>query len=181
NQETIHNEFKKVSLDLAKYSKQTGAKVWDFSAFSAGFVEQIKLSDSLTVDIQSQWLRCVGGAGFSSSASWKPESGEVNAKANVNAQGKLVLFEGKAKTTYVIPCDKGWMLNFDDIDLGAFRFIVGMELYGFAGAKVAAGIGLEISYSKDGQQQLAANGRRNRNPSLANNMGESRPRFVPMD
>ncbi|PTV48536.1 ATPase [Acinetobacter oleivorans] len=181
NQETIHNEFKKVSLDLAKYSKQTGTKVWDFSAFSAGFVEQIKLSDSLTVDIQSQWLRCVGGAGFSSSASWKPESGEVNAKANVNAQGKLVLFEGKAKTTYVIPCDKGWMLNFDDIDLGAFRFIVGMELYGFAGAKVAAGIGLEISYSKDGQQQLAANGRRNRNPSLANNMGESRPRFVPMD
>ncbi|MDE4040090.1 ATPase [Acinetobacter pittii] len=181
NEQAIHNEFKKVSLDLAKYSKQTGTKVWDFSAFSAGFVEQIKLSDSLTVDIQSQWLRCVGGAGFSSSASWKPESGEVNAKANVNAQGKLVLFEGKAKTTYVIPCDKGWMLNFEDIDLGAFRFIVGMELYGFAGAKVAAGIGLEISYSKDGQQQLAANGRRNRNPSLANNMGENRPRFVPMD
>jgi len=181
SEQAIHNEFKKVSLDLAKYSKQTGTKVWDFSAFSAGFVEQIKLSDSLTVDIQSQWLRCVGGAGLSSSVSWKPESGEVSAKANVNAQGKLVLFEGKAKTTYVIPCDKGWMLNFEDIDLGAFRFVIGMELYGFAGAKVAAGIGLEISYSKDGQQQLAANGRRNRNPSLANNMGENRPRFVPMD
>lgn len=181
SEQAIHNEFKKVSLDLAKYSKQTGTKVWDFSAFSAGFVEQIKLSDSLTVDIQSQWLRCVGGAGLSSSVNWKPESGEVSAKANVNAQGKLVLFEGKAKTTYVIPCDKGWMLNFEDIDLGAFRFVIGMELYGFAGAKVAAGIGLEISYSKDGQQQLAANGRRNRNPSLANNMGENRPRFVPMD
>lgn len=113
--------------------------------------------------------------------SWKPESGEVSAKANVSAQGKLVLFEGKAKANYVIPCDKGWMLNFEDIDLGAFRFVIGMELYGFAGAKVAAGIGLEVSYSKDGQQQLAANGRRNRNPSLANNMGENRPRFVPMD
>ncbi|MCU4641226.1 ATPase [Acinetobacter courvalinii] len=181
SEQAIHNEFKKVSLDLAKYSKQTGTKVWDFSAFSAGFVEQIKLSDSLTVDIQSQWLRCVGGAGLSSSVSWKPESGEVSAKANVSAQGKLVLFEGKAKANYVIPCDKGWMLNFEDIDLGAFRFVIGMELYGFAGAKVAAGIGLEVSYSKDGQQQLAANGRRNRNPSLANNMGENRPRFVPMD
>ena len=179
NKDVVKEEFKKVSKELAAYSKSTGTKVWDFTPFSGAFVEQVKLSDNLTLDTQSQWLRCVGGAGVSSSINWKPGTNEFGVKAGANAQGKLVLFEGKMKLTRCLPTEKGWMLNFDNIDLGAFRFILTSELYGFTGAKVAAGIGVEISHSKEGQR-LASSGRRNRNPSLANNTNQGRPRFVPM-
>lgn len=180
NKDVVKEEFKKVSKELAAYSKSTGTKVWDFTPFSGAFVEQVKLSDNLALDTQSQWLRCVGGAGASSSLNWKPGSNEFSIKAGANAQGKLVLFEGKMKLTKCLPTEKGWMLNFDNIDLGAFRFILTSELYGFTGAKVAAGIGVEISHSKEGQR-LASTGRRNRNPSLANNTNQGRPRFVPMN
>lgn len=180
NKSIIEEEFKKVNLELAAYSKSTGTKVWDFTPFSGAFVEQVKLSDNLTLDTQSQWLRCVASAGVSSSLNWKPGSNEFSAKVGANAQCKLVLFEGKTKLTYCIPSEKGWMLNYQDIDLGAFRLIYTTELYGFAGAKIAAGIGIEISKSAEGQK-LAATGRRNKNPSLANNLSSGRPKFVPMD
>ncbi len=128
----------------------------------------------------AQWLRLVGCAGASAEVAWQPGQGKVKAQLQGNLQGKVVLCEGKFNARYAVPSMKGWMMNFADEDLGAVRFVVELELYGFVGAKGAltgaAGLSIDTNGKPKAVPQL-----RNRADSVADKLDPKSglPRFVP--
>lgn len=103
---------------------------------STQFSDTIVKSETYEVEAHAQWMRLVAGGGASSAFDWKAKKAEIQG----NLQAKIVLCEGKTVARYAFPSLKGWMMKFDDEELGAIRAVVSCELYGFAGAKfVAAG------------------------------------------
>ncbi len=91
-------------------------------------------SDSFDVSAAAQWLRFIGGAGASAEANWK----DKKLKVQGNLQLRAALCEGMASATWYAPSKRGWLMSLDGEDIGAVRFEVKCELYGFAGAKLVA-------------------------------------------
>lgn len=113
------------------------------------YAETLKKSDTYEVEAQAQWLRLVGCAGASAEIDWKKRKAQIQG----NLQGKLVLCEGKMTARWAAPSLKGWMMGFAGEDLGAIRFVLQCELYGFAGAKVVASGAVGITL--EGGKQVA--------------------------
>lgn len=109
-------------------------------------------SDTYEVEAEAQWLRLVGCAGASSEIDWSKKTAQIQG----NLQGKLVLCEGKMTGRWAAPSLKGWMMSFAGEDLGALRFIVECELYGFAGAKITASgtVGVTLAGGKQAIQAI---------------------------
>lgn len=101
------------------------------------FSEQVRTSETHSVETSAQWLRFVAGAGASAQAEWDPLHRKTSAKANAGAHYKLALFEAKAVHTWSLPSRTGWMQRYGEIDLGAIVFQMSLELHGFAGVKRA--------------------------------------------
>ena len=122
--------------------KTTVSKEWKADPKVLDLLDMVahEYSDSLVksrtyeVDANAQWLRLVAGAGASGEIDWSKRTAQIQG----NLQSKFVLCEGKVTGRWATPSLKGWMMNFGGEDLGALRFVIECELYGFAGAKVTA-------------------------------------------
>ena len=142
--------IKPESLDVAALKESIGKiktsvksnKEWkpDAKVLNLFDMAAHEYSDSLVksrtyeVDGNSQWLRLVVGAGASSEIDWSKRTAQIQG----NLQGKFVLCEGKVTGRWATPSLKGWMMTFGGEDLGAIRFVIECDFYGFAGAKVTA-------------------------------------------
>lgn len=100
-------------------------------------------SEEYDVNISAQWLRAVGGSSYGVTGKFDPKNGNISAEAGFDVSKKFVLCEANINTRRAVPCLEGWQLMFNhpatgEVDLGAIRFIVQCDLYGFAGAKIGA-------------------------------------------
>ncbi|KAB7764745.1 DNA repair protein [Xanthomonas maliensis] len=165
-------DMKKISTEL-KTGTSVKADPWVADILDMGanqFAETVKKSDNYTVESSAQWMRLVAGAGASSEVSWDTKKGDLKAKASVNAQAKLILFEGKWVHTLAVPSSKGWQMCFGGMDLGAIVFQLACELYGFVGAKAALTGAVGVSYN--GSKASVQPRPRDRQDSLANRFDE---------
>lgn len=125
------------------------------------YADNVVKSETYEVEAQAQWLRLVGGAGASAEVDWTKRKAQIQG----NLQGKAVLCEGKMTGRWAVPSLKGWMMSFAGEDLGALRFVVECELYGFAGAKVVASGAVGISL--EGGKQVAKAIKRDRTEAFS--------------
>lgn len=159
----LKESFQKISKSL-KSSKEwkTDPQVLNMLDLAGNeYADNIIKSETYEVEAQAQWLRLVGGAGASAEVDWTKRKAQIQG----NLQGKAVLCEGKMTGRWAVPSLKGWMMSFGGEDLGAVRFIVECELYGFAGAKVVASGAVGISL--EGGKQVAKAIKRDRSEALA--------------
>lgn len=121
----------------------------------------IQISEKLDVNITAQWLRAVGGASASGSAEWNPKEGDIELSGGFDVSGKLILCEGNIETKMAIPSKDGWRLHakFEaagEIDLGAIRFIVSCDFYGFTGVKASLAGSASIKFEGGSQKLVSA-------------------------
>jgi len=173
----LKKSFEKISHSL-KTSKEwkTDPKVINLLDLASNeFADTLLKSETYEVDAQAQWLRFVGGAGANAEVDWKKKKALIQG----NLQAKLILCEGKATGRWAVPSLKGWMMSFGGEDLGALRFVIECELYGFAGAKLMASGAVGIAL-KDGKQ-VAHPVKKDDSQSLAKSIDPKTrlPRFQP--
>jgi hypothetical protein len=136
DKEALKKSFDKISTSI-KSSKEwkTDPHVLNMLDLAGNeYSKKIVESKSYEVDANAQWLRLVGGAGASAEIDWAKKKAQIQG----SMQGKFVLCEGKVTGRWAVPSLKGWMMALGGEDLGAIRFVIECELYGFAGAKVTA-------------------------------------------
>ena len=109
--------------------------------------------DVLSVD--AQWFRFIAGAKGSVDAGITPDGVKIG--ANIEANAKAVLFEGKANWEYFIPSKLGVSVNHRGIDLCRLRLTAALALEGFVGANLAlnGNVAIEVGASK-GKQAIKA-------------------------
>ena len=175
--QALKKSFEKITTSI-KSSKEwkTDPKVLNLLDLAGNeYADTLVKSDSYEVDAQAQWLRFVGGAGASGEVDWKKKKAQLQG----NLQAKLVLCEGKTTARWATPSLKGWMMSFGGEDLGALRFVLECELYGFAGAKVVASgtVGVTLEGGKQVMHAIKNDGK----DSLSGSMDpKSRlPKFEP--
>ncbi len=138
----------KLSHDIAKLPPT----VWGQLDLAGNqFSRTLLESDSYDVSVAAQWLRFIGGAGASAEASWK----DKKLKIKGNLQLRAALCEGMASAAWYAPSKRGWLMSLDGEDIGALRFEVKCELYGFVGAKLVA-TGTAAINAQAGKQVLTA-------------------------
>ncbi|PJX20251.1 hypothetical protein CAP50_12385 [Psychrobacter sp. L7] len=163
------DSIKNISLSVEKeweseqYSKDLDLRFLSDSLISSAneLSRSIQISESLDVDATAQWLRAVGGASASGSAEWNPKEGDIELSGGFDVSGKLVLCEGNIETRMAIPSKDGWRLHakFEaagEIDLGAIRFIVSCDFYGFTGVKASIAGSASINFEGGSQKLVAA-------------------------
>ncbi|GAB4563483.1 MAG: hypothetical protein Tsb007_31320 [Rhizobacter sp.] len=173
----LKKSFEKISVSL-KTSKEwkSDPKVVSLLDVAGNeFADTLLKSDTYEVDAQAQWLRFVGAAGANAEVDWKKKKALIQG----NLQAKLILCEGKTTGRWAVPSLKGWMMSFGGEDLGALRFVLECELYGFAGAKLMASGAVGIAL-KDGKQ-VAIPVKKDDSQSLAKSIDPKTklPRFQP--
>lgn len=111
-------------------------------------------SDNILVHTEAQWLRMTTGAHAKGSMDTGPSGVSINTEADASL--KWTLFEGFKEWRKFFPCESGWKMEFHNHDLGTIRFLMGAELYGFAGANLAisGNISVDISFNKHGNQTI---------------------------
>lgn len=134
--EALKKSFGKISMSLkSNKESKVDPKVLNLIDMAGNeYSGSLLKSETYDVDANAQWLRLVGGAGASSEIDWSKRKAQLQG----NLQGKFVLCEGKVSAQWAAPSLKGWMMSLADEDLGAVRFVIKCELYGFAGAKITA-------------------------------------------
>ena len=134
--EALKKSFSKISTSLKSGKEwKVDPKVLNLIDMAGNeYSASILKSETYEVEANAQWLRLVGGAGASSEIDWSKRKAQLQG----NLQSKFVLCEGKVSAQWAAPSLKGWMMSLGGEDLGALRFVIKCELYGFAGAKVTA-------------------------------------------
>ncbi|WP_201567830.1 hypothetical protein [Psychrobacter immobilis] len=163
------DSIKNISLSVEKeWESEQYSKDLDLSFLSDSLISSanelsrsIQISEKLDVDITAQWLRAVGGASASGSAEWNPKEGDIELSGGFDVSGKLVLCEGNIETRMAIPSKEGWRLHakFEtagEIDLGAIRFIVSCDFYGFTGVKASLAGSASIKFEGGSQKLVSA-------------------------
>lgn len=163
------DSIKNISLSVEKeWESEQYSKDLDLSFLSDSLISSanelsrsIQISEKLDVDITAQWLRAVGGASASGSAEWNPKEGDIELSGGFDVSGKLILCEGNIETRMAIPSKEGWRLHakFEaagEIDLGAIRFIVSCDFYGFTGVKASLAGSASIKFEGGSQKLVAA-------------------------
>lgn len=136
NLEELKKSFAKISTSIKSKKEWKGdPQVINLLDLAGNeYAASLLKSDTYEVEAEAQWLRLVGCAGASSEIDWSKKTAQLQG----NLQGKLVLCEGKMTGRWAAPSLKGWMMSFAGEDLGAIRFVIECDLYGFAGAKITA-------------------------------------------
>jgi len=173
----LKKSFSKISTSVAtKKELKADPKVLNLIDLAGNeFSESLLKSETYQVEANAQWLRLVGGAGASAGIDW----GKRKLQLQGNLQGKIVLCEGKMTAQWATPSLKGWMMSLAGEDMGAIRFVLKCEFYGFAGAKIVAtgtiGVTLE-----GGKQVVKAIKNDDKDSYIGSADGKSRlPRFDP--
>jgi len=154
NLEELKKSFAKISTSIKSKKEWKGdphvLNLLDLAGNE--YSNSLLKSDTYEVEAEAQWLRLVGCAGASSEIDWSKKTAQIQG----NLQGKLVLCEGKMTGRWAAPSLKGWMMSFAGEDLGAVRFVITCELYGFAGAKITATgtVGVTMSGGKQAIQAI---------------------------
>jgi len=154
NLEELKKSFAKISTSIKSKKEWKGdphvLNLLDLAGNE--YASSLLKSDTYEVEAEAQWLRLVGCAGASSEIDWSKKTAQIQG----NLQGKLVLCEGKMTGRWAAPSLKGWMMAFAGEDLGAVRFVVSCELYGFAGAKITASgtVGVTLAGGKQSLQAI---------------------------
>ncbi len=132
----LKKSFGKISKSLKSAKDwKVDAKVLNLIDLAGNeYSDSLIKSETYEVEAHAQWLRLVGGAGASSEIDWSKRKAQLQG----NLQGKLVLCESKVSAQWAVPSLRGWMMSLADEDLGAIRFVIKCELYGYAGAKITA-------------------------------------------
>lgn len=147
----LKKSFAKITNTLKKEWKADPRSLNLLDLAGNEYVAALLKSDTYEVDAQAQWLRLVGGAGASAEVDWKKKTALIQG----SLQAKLVLCEGKVTGRWAAPSLKGWMMALAGEDLGAVRFVITCELYGFAGAKITASGTVGVTL-EGGKQTLQA-------------------------
>ncbi len=163
------DSIKNISLSVEKeWESEQYSKDLDLSFLSKSLISSanelsrsIQISEKLDVDTTAQWLRAVGGASANSSAEWSPKEGDIDLSAGFDVSGKLVLCEGNIETRMAIPSKEGWRLRAKfaatgEIDLGAIRFIISCDFFGFTGVKASIAGSASIKFEGGSQKLIAA-------------------------
>ena len=143
-----------------------------FGITATELVESYQTSDSSTVDVQAQWLRLIAGTGYDGTVKWGAKG--FQASGSAYAQAKMVLLEGKKKWLWAYPSLQGWVIQVDNVPLGAIRFICGAEIYGFSGAVFAASAAFAVTVSNDGTKQMLTSMKREPGATLSNSLNASK-------
>lgn len=169
--------FKDSLLKIAAETKEeikSDPLVLGIDGISGEFGNAVKHSETFETETASQWLRFVGGAGASGAIQWK----DAKLALQGNLQGKLVLYEHKYVMRWSFPSRLGWMMCLAEEDLGALRFVMQIELYGFIGAKAGVEGALNITIDRDGKQKITPTPRpQNANYSQNIDPNTGLPRF----
>jgi len=143
-----------------------------FGITATELVESYQNSESSTVDVQAQWLRLIAGTGYDGTVKWGTKG--FQASGSAYAQAKMVLLEGKKKWLWAYPSLQGWVMQVDNVPLGAIRFICGAEIYGFSGAVFAASTAFSVTVNNNGTQQMLSSMKRDPKATLANSLNSSK-------
>lgn len=143
-----------------------------FGITATELVESYKTSDSSTVDVQAQWLRLIASTGYDGTLKWGAKG--LQASGSAYAQAKMVLLEGKKKWLWAYPSLQGWVMQIDNVPLGAIRFICGAEIYGFSGAVFAASSAFAVTIDNNSGKQMLSSIKRDPKATLANSLNSSK-------
>lgn len=177
-------KFHKVTRDLVSLDGTIGSEekaVYEMiGGVSGEIAEQYKNSNDVDVSVHAQWLRMTAGSHGKGSINAGLKGVEITAEAQASA--KWTLYEGVKEWKKFFPCDTGWKMEVDNYDLGTIRFLIGAELYGFAGANLAISGNLSVDISYEKGKQVARAVSRDPSGSMSRMLdSHNRPKFRPAE